>query len=151
MRIKAAKTAVALAAAFALAGCEDVGALLDFESSEETAVAAPVGPPKDSVVRIDELELGRLFSGFMLTAVGVAPGLGYFAPELRPRFGGELGPDGFYEFDFVAAAPPEPVKSDVSGIAARRIRADFEITPDMLRAARGVRVWSARGNVEGRF
>lgn len=151
MQMKAAKTAVAAAAVLALAGCEDVGALLDFESDRDAEVAAPVGPPKVSVVRIDELELGRLFSGFMLTAVGVAPALGYYAPELRPRFGGELGPDGFYEFDFVAAAPPEPVQSDVSGIAARRIRADFEITPEMLRAARGVRVWSARGNVEGRF
>lgn len=107
-------------------------------------------PSKVAVVRIENLELGRLFNGYMLTAIAIAPGTGYYQPELRPRYGGEPGPDGFYEFDFVARPPATSGGGDAP-ITARSIRGDVELSPQMLRTGRGVRVWSARDSVEGRF
>lgn len=124
----------------------------DLTGSEETA-AATAAPEveKTPVVRIESLELGRLFRGYMLIAKGVAPGVGYYEPELRIRYGGELGPDGFYEFDFVAVAPDEPTNGANAPVTARILRGDYELSPLMLRSARGVRVWSSRDSVEGRF
>jgi hypothetical protein len=87
----------------------------------------------------------------MLIATGVAPSTGYYLPELRIRYGGELGPDGFYEFDFVAAAPDDSTSGANAPVTARMLRGDFELSPEMLRTARGVRVWSSRDSVEGRF
>ena len=118
-------------------------------SSASGSAAADVA--KIPVVRIDNLELGRLFRGYMLIAEGVAPGTGYYDPELRIRYGGELGPDGFYEFDFVAVPPTDPRQGSDAPITARILRGDYELSPRMLRSARGVRVWSSRDSVEGRF
>lgn len=143
-----------LAIVFSLSGlsaCSSVGDIFD---SEETAAEAAAAQPqfaKVPVVRIDNLELGRLYRGYMLVTYGVAPGAGYFAPELRIRYDGQLGQDGYYEFDFVAVPPRDRPARDNTPIIARILRADYELTPEMLRVARGVRVWSARDSVEGRF
>ncbi|MEM7269304.1 MAG: hypothetical protein AAF401_08625 [Pseudomonadota bacterium] len=140
----------AVIGALSVAGCSAFDEPLFTEESisgsDEVATLA-----KSPVVRIDSLELGRLYRGYMLTATGVAPGVGYFAPELRIRYGGELGPDGFFEFDFVAASPADPNAGRDAPITARVLRGDFQLSPEMLRAARGVRVWSSRDSVEGRF
>lgn len=132
-----------------LSACSTIDELTDTE--ESTIAAATPEIEKSPVVRIESLELGRLYRGYMLIATGVAPGTGYYLPELRIRYGGELGPDGFYEFDFVAAAPDDPSAGSSAPVTARILRGDYELTPLMLRSARGVRVWSSRDSVEGRF
>lgn len=135
--------------ALSLGACSTVE---DLTGTEETAAeAAAPEIEKAPVVRIESLELGRLFRGYMLIATGVAPGTGYYLPELRIRYGGELGPDGFYEFDFVAAAPDDATNGSNAPVTARILRGDYELSPLMLRTARGVRVWSSRDSVEGRF
>lgn len=134
---------------FGLSACSTIE---DLTGAEETPAATAVSEiEKTPVVRIESLELGRLYRGYMLIATGVAQGTGYYLPELRIRYGGELGPDGFYEFDFVAAAPDDPTTGSSAPVAARILRGDYELSPLMLRSARGVRVWSSRDSVEGRF
>lgn len=138
-----------LAMVIGLSGCSYLGL-----SDDDDSIAAGTDlteAPKVSVQRIENLELGRLFDGFMLSAVAIAPGTGYYEPELRVRYGGQLGPDGFFEYDFVARAPDDPSTGANAPITARYIRADTELSTDMLRAARGVRIWSERDSVEGRF
>lgn len=139
----------------ALAACSylpDVG-LFDDDEPAAAAAADPDAnlPPKVVVNRIENLELGRLYDGFMLTAFGIAPGVGYYQPELRPRFGGRPGPDGMYEYDLVVRPPADPNAGADAPITARIVRAETELTPAMLRGSRGVRVWSERDSVEGRF
>ncbi|MEL6792185.1 MAG: hypothetical protein AAFP78_01940 [Pseudomonadota bacterium] len=142
----------ALACAALIAGCSTLPDLgLTSDPAEEAAEAEANLPPKIAVNRIENLELGRLFDGFMLTAFGVAPGTGYYQPELRPRYGGRPGPDGLFEYDFVVRPPSTANRGADAPITARLIRADIELTPEMLRGSRGVRVWSARDSVEGRF
>lgn len=135
--------------ALGLAACSD--GLDDGEDLIPLTAEEEVLPDKVAVQRIETLELGRLYDGYMLAAFGIAPGAGYYQPELAPRFGGRVGPDGFYEFDFVVR-PPEDVSAGAAAPeSARAVRADFELTTEMLRVSRGVRVWSARESVEGRF
>ena len=145
-------TAAFLVPMFVALGLGACSTIEDLTGTDEPAAAAEAAEVvKTPVVRIESLELGRLFRGYMLIATGVAPSTGYHQPELRIRYGGELGPDGFYEFDFVAAAPDDPTQGANAPISARMLRGDFELSPTMLRTARGVRVWSARDSVEGRF
>lgn len=137
--------AMALAA---MAACDTApDADVDEAATEEvqpTIVQTPVE-------RIQNLELGRLADGFMLTAFATAPGLGYYNPELRPRFGGRPGADGFLEYDFVVRPPEDPGRGTDAPIVARTVRADIPLSPGALRSALGVRVWSARDSVEGLF
>lgn len=149
MRIPAALLFPMLVA-FGLSACSTIE---DLTGSDDTTASVAQAPEvaKVPVVRIESLELGRLFRGYMLIANGVAPGTGYHQPELRIRYGGELGPDGFYEFDFVAVAPDDATQGANAPVTARTLRGDYELTPLMLRSARGVRVWSSRDSVEGRF
>ena len=87
----------------ALAACSYLPDIGLGDDEEAAAAADPEAnlPPKISVNRIENLELGRLYDGFMLTSFGIAPGTGYYEPELRPRYNGRPGPDGLFEFDFV--------------------------------------------------
>lgn len=139
---------VAILTAATLSGC---GGSIFGNDVEETAAPEAQLPPKESVLRIDALELGRLFDGYMLTAYATAPGVGYYQPELRPRYGGGLSADGFYEFDFMVRPPENPAIDPGAPASARVVRGDFELPVDKLRGAAGVRVWSATDSVEGRF
>ncbi len=137
--------------ALGLGACSTIEGLTGSGESGTVVVERASEIEKTPVVRIESLELGRLFRGYMLISTGIAPGTGYYLPELRIRYGGELGPDGFYEFDFVAAAPDDPSQGANAPVTARLLRGDYELSPLMLRSARGVRVWSSRDSVEGRF
>lgn len=122
-----------------------------FDPEKAAAEAAARIPPKVLVQSVTSLELGRLYSGYMLTAFAVAPGTGYHQPELRVRNDGTLSTDGFYEFDFVVMPPSDPALGQDLPPDARRVRGDFRLTAEILRSARGVRIWSDRESIEGRF
>lgn len=141
-----------LLCAVALSACQeslDQFTGLD-EELKQTAIDNTSGPQKILLNQVEKLELGRLERGYMLTVIGAAATTGFWAPELRLRNGGALATDSFYEFDFIAAKPNVKPKG-VAPLNARLIRADYEITPEMLRAARGVRIYTADGSVDGRF
>jgi hypothetical protein len=126
----------------ALAACAD-------ESEPESVAppAPPPGPERFLVQQVDRLSLGRTHDGFMLAAFGVAETAGWRLPRLEPA-GSGLGPDGFLTFDFTAIPPAEGVAAPEG---ARRVRADVELSPTMLRGAAGVRVRAASGAVEAAF
>ena len=132
------RTMIAGSAAFALAACQFAEPAFEDPPDPETLL-----PAKVAVQRIETLELGRLADGYVLTAFGVAPGGGYYQPELRVRYEGATAADGFYEFDFLVRPPDAPEAYAAAPEAARRVRADIALTIAELRAARGVRVWSA--------
>ncbi|MEX2520174.1 MAG: hypothetical protein WD969_12685 [Paracoccaceae bacterium] len=136
-------TCAAIGAAMTLGACST--------DPDEVSAGLATLPPKVSVVAIETLELGRLYEGYMLTAFATAPGAGYYQPELRIRYGGRQAVDGFYEYDFLVLPPENPSEFANAPVAARQVRADIELPVDMLRGAAGVRVWSDRDSVEGRF
>lgn len=140
----------AIVAATALGACSLLPDGPLFDEEKAAAAAAAKLPPKVPVQRIRNLELGRLFNGYMLTAFAEAPGIGYYQPELKIRYNGEQASDGFFEFDFLVRPPGTDV-AETGSEAARAVRADFELTPEMLRRAAGVRIWSESDSVEGRF
>lgn len=91
------------------------------------------------------LEIGRTRDGVMVSAYGIAPGIGYSRPRLEPRRGGRIGTDGFLDFDFVAD-PPDPGFALPQGQArARILRADRLLGVETVRAAQGLRVHGASG------
>ena len=109
----------------------------------ETVVeAAPVVAPVEEVRGI---EIGRTRDGIVVTAFGLAPGLGYANPRLEARRGGRPAEDGFLDFDFVATAP-DPQTAMPAGLPqARLLRADRLIVLDAARRAAGLRIHAARG------
>lgn len=160
-RMGAAPVLVVLAAA--LAGCETVNEYtpdVGFEvlgpsgnNPQPPAQLAPSQIVKRNVAVVNSLEMGVMDRGRLLTAYGAAPATGWFRPELRARNAGRPGPDGFLEFDFVAA-PPElnggavpPVGTDLQ----RRVRADRPIADRDIAAAVGVRVYADGGAAAMRF
>lgn len=148
-------TAAAFAGMMTIAGC-NVIPFYDEDKAEENRIRDEIeeaeGTPRAPIEHVESIELGRLYDGYMLTAFGIAPGIGYFEPALIPRYNGRPAADGFYEFDFMARPPKEEgVEGADAPLVARKIRADFKLTPEMLRQASGVRIWSKRDLVEGRF
>ena len=136
----------AFAAALSLSAC-DMGPMFGDEPTNPESLL----PPRVAVDRIETLELGRLYGGYVLTAFAVAPGAGYYQPELSIRYEGRPAADGFYEYDFLVRPPENAAALAGAPETARRVRADVAMPIDMLRGARGVRVWSARDSIEGRF
>lgn len=145
-------TILAAAAGLALAGCDTISENTPdvefrvFEPSQpapETDVT-PEELVRRPVVEVVDMELGAMRRGRLLTAVGLAPATEWFAPELQPRRGGRPGPDGFIEFDFVAA-PPEfnGGEAGPQGTPAqRRLRAVRALEPEDLAGVAGVRVFA---------
>ena len=87
---------------------DDIGTLWGQESTAERQTREEALARRQNKVplqAVQSVEIGRTSNGILLTAHGTAPGLGYSLPALRVRRGGELGPDGYQEFDFVATAP----------------------------------------------
>lgn len=156
---RGAAMATALAGALAAAGCDSTvgggeGAVpsvrFRFLTASEEAPPPPariLNPELRAVARIERIELGRMHQARLLTAVGETPVTGWFQPELAPRGGGRPGPDGFLEFDLVAAPPelnnlaPGPVGTP----AQRAVRADRILPESVVRGAVGVRVFAESG------
>ena len=149
-RTAALATAAAVAAALTLGGCSWFGSDDDNEAElaaaqvEETAVYVPI-----EAVR--HVEIGRTRNGYVITAQGVAPGLGHSAPELRARRDGKAGPDGFIDFDFVARAPDPNLNLGRGAVQARMVRADLHVTARDLRDAIGIRIHGISGGLQMLF
>lgn len=142
-------------AALSLAGCEtiadntpDVGFTV-LEPSKKQEPQAPevmTNAVKRPVAEVTSLEVGQMRKGRLLTAHGAAATPGWFQPALVPR-GERPTPDGFLEFDFVAAPPelnggaPMPEGTPIQ----RSIRADRAVSNADLAGVSGLRVYAAGG------
>lgn len=146
-----------LLAALLLGGCS-TGTFLDDiptvwggesradEERREAVAAAEATPVPVEAVR--GIEIGRTRDGFLITAYGTAPGLGYSLPRLRPRREGAPGLDGFVEYDFVASAPPPGFDLPPGTARTRTVRADLPVKAADLRGVAGIRVMALRGGAQ---
>ena len=134
----------ALSALLVLGGC---GLFGGDDEEEQAAVQQQPAALYESVVEVEDIEIGRTRDGLVITAIGLAPGVGYASPDLRPRRDGQPGPDGYLDFDFVARAPLTPVAGGQNATRARLIRADHLIAIRDLRGARGIRIHAAEGGM----
>lgn len=124
-----------------------------FSSDDEAE--APFEPQVSEVVRnaepitsVNDLEIGRSRDGFVVTAFGTAPALGFSAPRLRARRDGAPGNDGYIDFDFVAN-PPKPELERPGGAAtAKALRADVFLNQRQLRNVLGIRVHALGGGLQ---
>ncbi len=148
MRRNAALSA-AIAAVLVLGGCSLFGSDDDEEAAaaEQEQAAALYAP----VEAVRHIEVGRTRNGYVITAHGIAPGLGYGAPELRARRQGKPGPDGFIDFDFVAQAPDPSFNLGEGAVEARAVRADLHVTASDLRGAVGIRSHGTSGGLQMQF
>ena len=106
---------------------------------------------KVPVTAVRSVELGRTRDGFLITAIGTAPGLGYSLPALRVRRGGRPDAEGYVEFDFVATEPAPGVALPPGTSQARAMRADLAVKLRDLRGASGIRVIARSGGVQMDF
>lgn len=132
--------------------------------------SAPAGPPTQQVVSpntrggalmpnaqkllvdtVDRIEVGRTRSGLLLAAFGSAVETGWFQPALRPLNSGVPAPDGFLEFEFVAAPPELNVvdgqeqRPPRGTPEQRRVKGVRPVAATELVDVAGIRVFAARG------
>ncbi|MFT6772356.1 MAG: hypothetical protein ACJA1L_000060 [Paracoccaceae bacterium] len=156
--------AAAVLAALSLAGCSTFSDVADKAPGVQISVFEPsVEPTKAPVLviarerrpvaSVEGLEIGALHDGVMLTAHGHAPEADWFSPQLEARRGGLPGPDGFIDFDFVAAPPAlnDGEQGPVGTEMQRRVRGDVAVPASALSGAAGLRVFSAGGAVAARL
>lgn len=139
-----------------LAASTSLGACSWFKSEEkerEEALAAAAAQERrfEPIERVLNLEIGSTRDGFMISATGLAPGLGYSRPQLRPRRQGAPGPDGFIDLDFVAQAPDSRLKLGVGETSARHLQVGLPVKPSDLRGAAGIRVHGLAGGLQMAF
>ncbi len=133
---------------------DDIGTLWGEDSTAEKARKAEIARLRSIKVPIQavrEIEIGRTRDGFIITAFGTAPGLGFSLPQLRPRRSGAPGADGFVEYDFVASEPAPGLNLPPGTSSARALRADRPVSLDELRGAAGIRVLAINGGVQLTF
>lgn len=152
---------IMVAGALALGGCstgtflDDVGTLWGDESTAEQEARVEVQQAiqvKVPIQAVRSVEMGRTRDGFLISAYGTAPGLGYSLPALRARRGGLPGTDGYIEYDFVAVEPPAGFQLPAGGnTQIRALRADLPVTIGQLQGAAGLRVLALAGGVQMDF
>jgi hypothetical protein len=145
-----AALATAIATALALGGCS----LFSSDDDEQAAAAEQAALEAASYAPIEtvrNIEIGRTRNGYVISVGGIAPGLGFGAPELRARREGKAGPDGFIDYDFVAQAPDANFNLGQGAVEARAIRADLLVTSRDLQGAVGIRVHGVSGGLQMRF
>ncbi|MEM9141142.1 MAG: hypothetical protein AAGB15_15045, partial [Pseudomonadota bacterium] len=106
---------------------------------------------KVPVAAVQSVEVGQTRDGFLISAFGTAPGLGYSLPALRVRRSGEPSTDGFLEYDFVASAPSANLQLPPGTTRTRSIRADLAVKRNALRGVQGIRVFAVQGGVQVGF
>lgn len=141
-------TALSRGARAALAAMVMAGLAACSSDDEVAAPAEPPAPPKVLMTTITAMDFGRTFEGAVISVEGLAPGLGYQAPELRDHENGRISPDGFLLLDFVALPPSEELSETLpqpGGERALRVRAHRDVAISDLQGLRGVRVYTAMG------
>jgi hypothetical protein len=146
MRTNAA-LAAAIATVLSLGGCS----IFSSDKAKETAAPAVTAEQYAPVESVHNIEIGRTRNGIAVTAYGIAPGLGFGAPKLRPRRDGKPGPDGILDFDFVARAPDARFDLGQGALTARAIRADILLSPRELTGVAGIRIHGASGGLQMLF
>ena len=136
-----------LAAVVALGACSSKEKKREEQAAEE-AIEAARFEPVDKVLNI---EIGRTRNGYVVSVVGLAPGLGYGAPELRPRREGNVGPDGFLDYDFIVQAPDPKLNLGQGEVSARRVQMGLQVKAEDLRGATGIRVHAVTGGLQMAF
>ncbi|HUS53939.1 MAG TPA: hypothetical protein VMY41_08025 [Thermohalobaculum sp.] len=141
--------AAAIAAALGLGGCSLFSSDDDSEAvaAEEAASSARFAP----VEAVLHIEIGRTRNGYAITARGIAPGVGFGAPELRARRDGKMGPDGFVDFDFIAQAPDPSLNLGEGSASARAIRADLLVPTREFAGVIGIRIHGVSGGLQMTF
>jgi hypothetical protein len=134
---------------FGLGGCSLFGS--DDDSEVVAAEQAAAQTRYEPIEAILNIEIGRTRNGYVITAQGIAPGLGYGAPELRARREGNAGPDGIIDYDFVAQAPDPRLNLGAGSVTARAIRADLLVTAREIQGAAGIRVHGLKGGIQMTF
>ncbi|MEM7423967.1 MAG: hypothetical protein AAF334_09605 [Pseudomonadota bacterium] len=132
----------------------DVGTLWGAESRQtkrERLERERLAAIKVPVSSVGAVEMGRTRDGFLITAKGTAPGLGYSRPQLRPRRSGEAAADGYIEFDFVATPPPEGFDLPPGTTQTRAVRADFPVRIADLQGKAGIRILGENGGTQVDF
>lgn len=145
--LRNAVLAAAVLAVLGLGGCSSSGS----DKSEENATQAVQADPYVPVETVRNIQIGRTRNGIAITAFGVAPGLGFGAPELRPRRDGKPGPDGVLDFDFVARAPDARFNLGEGPVEARAVRADTLLPTRTLKGVQGIRIHGASGGLQMQF
>ncbi|MEM9960503.1 MAG: hypothetical protein AAF882_05605 [Pseudomonadota bacterium] len=135
----------------ALPACSLFGGDEEEIAAEADAAVEPDGTRKVPVTSVARIEVGRTRDGFVITAFGAAPTVGYGVPELRPRRDGQLGIDGFLDYDFVAAPPNEGFELPAGSPRAQTIRADRQVPMVELEGAAGIRVHAISNGVQMAF
>lgn len=154
--LRSAGSGVALLALSACGGgveeaVQDVGTLWGEPSAAERAAEQQrlqALQARVPVLAVRSVEMGRTRDGFLITAFGTAPGIGYAAPTLRARRSGAPGNDGYIEYDFVAMEPAAGFNLPVGTLQARQLRADVPVLLEQLQGARGIRVMAIQGGVQ---
>ncbi|MEM8698064.1 MAG: hypothetical protein AAGF44_02785 [Pseudomonadota bacterium] len=141
---------VAAAVTIGLSGC---GLFSDDEEElPEEPTAQELAPTRGVPIQaVREVEIGRTRDGFVITAFGTAPQLGYALPRLRARRDGQPGQDGFIDFDFVASPPAPGLERGAGSLEARALRADVLLRTSELRDAAGIRVHALQGGLQLEF
>jgi len=149
MRRNAAFAAVAIATALAVGGCS----LFKSDDGKKDAAAktAPAEPIYEPITALQQLEIGTTRNGYVITAFGYAPGIGYGSPHLQPRRDGKPATDGYLDYDFVAEAPDPALNLGTGDAPARAIRADLLLKPSELVDVAGIRVHSLQGGLAINF
>ncbi|MEL6476463.1 MAG: hypothetical protein AAFR17_03975 [Pseudomonadota bacterium] len=134
-----------------LAGC---GLFSDDEDelADEAPTAEDLAPTRGVPIQaVREVEIGRTRDGFVITAYGTAPELGWALPRLRARRDGQPGQDGFVDYDFVASPPKIGLERGQGSLEARSLRADVLLKTSQLRDVAGIRVHALAGGLQLEF
>lgn len=125
----------------ALGGCSMGTSIADLNplaSDDPPEVEAPV-ILTERVAQVESLEIGRGHRGHVVSATGLVPLQGYFAPELRLVDEGRPDAEGMIAFEFLAR-PPEAARLGAAEEATRRLLAAAFLPDELAAGATGVRI-----------
>jgi hypothetical protein len=104
----------------------------------------PAAPARGVAMRIDDIEIGRTFDGYAISATGTFTGRGWTLPGLRIRDEEGLGPDGYLDLELTAQVPPTVAPAE----GETRMTGHALVRNAQVAGAKGVRVGAWSGSEE---